>query len=516
METHFGSAPSDQLHDQQMASAGDRAPSGELRPNGGVPRMRLSGGLEDLLSAAADHAQSEGCTSPQLIHIAYAFSRLISAASHLDEAGLRSRSIRQLLRREILAGSDSALRLGDEDEARAIGLLFRHAVGLAWHEGELSLSHVAKSLAAADLAHPLLEAIRNSERAGSFKSDSPASASAPHDNDEQSNPAGGVSEWSANASGRAAFPPTRGLAGSRLRRRHATPDQLELDIREYVREANARAETEPSAADVSSSNRSDASMADLMEALAAKVQILAATQERNQSGNSERIRRLEAEVAAIAARIEPVLAAMGSQLWEEPKFIRKESSFRGSSGSGHGVPLPLRLPAARVRRGPHLNFAKRFVCDLPPKQTQPDHYCLELDDDVASAPTISPNAARRLHTLGIATVRSLLENDPVELAEIMDMDDVTPDMITDWQDQAGLMLLVPELDELHARLFVAAGYRSVRKIKAAEPGSVQAAVLKFAISRHGQALLRGAPPPEPAKVNRLVVSASSAASSNAA
>ena len=69
-------------------------------------------------------------------------------------------------------------------------------------------------------------------------------------------------------------------------------------------------------------------------------------------------------------------------------------------------------------------------------------------------------------------------------------------MIADWQDQARLVLGIPNLRGTHAQLLVGASYRSVAAVAEASPDKLSADILAFASSKDGQRVLRDGAPPD--------------------
>jgi hypothetical protein len=87
---------------------------------------------------------------------------------------------------------------------------------------------------------------------------------------------------------------------------------------------------------------------------------------------------------------------------------------------------------------------------------------------------------------------------------------ITPETITDWQDQARLVCTVPGLRGTHAQLLVGAGYRSADAITVAEADKLCADVLTFAASGPGQRVLRNGDPPDIEKIKGWLEAARSA------
>ncbi|MFZ0848484.1 MAG: DUF4332 domain-containing protein [Hyphomicrobiaceae bacterium] len=126
---------------------------------------------------------------------------------------------------------------------------------------------------------------------------------------------------------------------------------------------------------------------------------------------------------------------------------------------------------------------------------------LSLDQDVVMSPSIGPKTAARLYPHGIKTVRDLIKADPTALSVLVATRHITPEMISDWQDQARLLVTVPGLAGTHAQLLVGAGYPSADAVANAEPEKLCADVLNFALTAAGQRLLRDAETPDREKIN---------------
>ena len=125
---------------------------------------------------------------------------------------------------------------------------------------------------------------------------------------------------------------------------------------------------------------------------------------------------------------------------------------------------------------------------------------LVLDQDVVDGPSIGPKTADRLYPHGIKTIRDLMKAEPTALAVLVNMRHITPEVITDWQDQARLVCTVPGLRSTQAQLLVGAGYRTGDAIASAEAEKLCADVLAFAVTPVGQRLLRNGDPPNIEKI----------------
>ena len=102
----------------------------------------------------------------------------------------------------------------------------------------------------------------------------------------------------------------------------------------------------------------------------------------------------------------------------------------------------------------------------------------------------------RLNRLGLRTVGDLLEADAQYVAEALAVRHITTRTVRDWQDQARLVIAVPDLRGTHAQLIVGAGFRDAENLAAASTNDLCAAVLAYAASSEGQRVLRDGDPPD--------------------
>lgn len=149
-------------------------------------------------------------------------------------------------------------------------------------------------------------------------------------------------------------------------------------------------------------------------------------------------------------------------------------------------------------------------------QGRQKRFYLSLDDDIVKAPSIGPRTAERLNRGGLVTVRDLLAADPEDVAQRCGTRFITARRISDWQQQARLVCVIPWLRGTHAQLLVGAGFGTLDAITAAESHQVSAAILRFAASREGQSVLRAGPPPEPERIRIWIENASQAEPARAA
>lgn len=125
---------------------------------------------------------------------------------------------------------------------------------------------------------------------------------------------------------------------------------------------------------------------------------------------------------------------------------------------------------------------------------------LHAADPLEDAPSIGPKMAEKFAALGIHTVGDFLGHDPHTMADLLDDSRIDAEVLTDWQDQAHLVMTVPGLRGGQAQLLVGAGYRTADGIADADPVALSADILKFAYSAEGKRILRDGNPPDLEKI----------------
>ncbi|NOU05873.1 MAG: DUF4332 domain-containing protein [Hyphomicrobiaceae bacterium] len=143
-------------------------------------------------------------------------------------------------------------------------------------------------------------------------------------------------------------------------------------------------------------------------------------------------------------------------------------------------------------------------------------FYLALDDEIVRAPSIGNRTASRLKAVGIERVRDLLIGDAAEISQKLGVRQMTAQRVADWQAQARLVCVVPWLRGTHAQLLVGAGFASVEELATADSGIVCAAILRFALTRDGQSVLRAGAPPDIERVLKWVQHAALAEPARAA
>jgi predicted flap endonuclease-1-like 5' DNA nuclease len=127
-------------------------------------------------------------------------------------------------------------------------------------------------------------------------------------------------------------------------------------------------------------------------------------------------------------------------------------------------------------------------------------YNLSEADDLERAPSIGPSLAEKFADLGVISVGDFLDQEPRDLAEVLDDTRYGTNIIMSWQDQARLVIQVPGLSGTGAQLLVGAGFRSLRALQLVDPATLCSAILQFSTTPQGQRVLRDGAPPDVEKI----------------
>ncbi len=234
--------------------------------------------------------------------------------------------------------------------------------------------------------------------------------------------------------------------------------------------------------------------------------------------------------AASAGAVHQPLATQSKRL-DEPAFasIGPQQPVGNTPPVTQMAPLTKVEPITRVQPDPKIEpattveAARATVVDSPPtpkaaalqpfasitatqsvpqiaKLPEPRKSYLSLTDDLEAAPSIGTRMAEAFAALGITTVAEFLGQNPSDMAELLDDSRCDSETLTDWQDQAQLVIEVPGLRGTHAQLLVGAGYRTADAIADADPVELSADVLTFANSSDGRRVLRDGNPPDLGKI----------------
>ena len=187
---------------------------------------------------------------------------------------------------------------------------------------------------------------------------------------------------------------------------------------------------------------------------------------------------------------------------------------KGAFGKPNVEPAVARIEPAiaapvRVSAPPIEPPAPVQIDDARAARNERRSYLAETDV-LEAAPTIGPKMAARFAELGIKTVADFLGHEPHDMAELLDDTRIDAEMLTDWQDQAALVIDIPGLRGTGAQLLVGAGYRTRDSIADADPVDLSADVLKYAATSDGKRILRDGHPPDLEKIKDWVEAAQEA------
>lgn len=114
---------------------------------------------------------------------------------------------------------------------------------------------------------------------------------------------------------------------------------------------------------------------------------------------------------------------------------------------------------------------------------------LSPDALVADALLLDELIENELHAAGIMTVEDLLCVDVEELTEFIDDEEISEDMITNWQSQVMLMMRVGGLRPLDAQILIATGIRTADELASSSASDVFKAARSFLDRQIGNHLL---------------------------
>lgn len=121
---------------------------------------------------------------------------------------------------------------------------------------------------------------------------------------------------------------------------------------------------------------------------------------------------------------------------------------------------------------------------------------LQGDSPVEDAPTIGPKLAKRLESADIRSVDDLLDADADKVAAKLGIKTISGDVIRQWQQQAELVLRVPQLRGHDAQILVACGVTDPRELAAMDPATLFELIEPFLGTREAETFLRGSPKPD--------------------
>jgi predicted flap endonuclease-1-like 5' DNA nuclease len=132
---------------------------------------------------------------------------------------------------------------------------------------------------------------------------------------------------------------------------------------------------------------------------------------------------------------------------------------------------------------------------------------LTREASVVDAPSIGPKTATRFQVIGVKTVGDLLDTSPDEAAQKIKASHINARIIKDWQAQAQLACSVPDITGTTAQMLVGAGVTTAADLAGADPAFLLKAIAEFSRTKEGEGALRGAAPPDQAKIEKWIASA---------
>ena len=168
------------------------------------------------------------------------------------------------------------------------------------------------------------------------------------------------------------------------------------------------------------------------------------------------------------------------------------------------APRPVAAAPPTAASVPPVGPARTLRTQPPPQTPEARRSHLVKTDALEAAPSIGPKMAARFAELGIKTVGDFLANNPHDVAELLDDSRIDAETLTDWQDQAQLVIDIAGLRGGGAQLLVGAGYRTAEAIADADPVDLSADVLNFAASSDGKRILRDGDTPDLEKIKGWV------------
>lgn len=143
------------------------------------------------------------------------------------------------------------------------------------------------------------------------------------------------------------------------------------------------------------------------------------------------------------------------------------------------------------------------VVEPLPRRAHAEFY-LTFNSSVEEHPAVHPNLAHRCRSLGVSTIRDLLEVDPQWLAESLRASEVTAARVSNWQAAADLLCNVRNLRPFDARILVGSGIRSASALSAMHPSDLADRVEQFMATETGRKILRSGNSHELASITNWV------------
>jgi hypothetical protein len=137
---------------------------------------------------------------------------------------------------------------------------------------------------------------------------------------------------------------------------------------------------------------------------------------------------------------------------------------------------------------------------------------LSLHAPIGHSPSIGPKTARRLVALGITRVGHLINADPSATAARLATPWITPGLISQWQAEARLANVLPNLSGTWAELLVYCGITDCAQLSQYQKEELSEQVNELCSSEAGKMILRNSEPPPPSLIELWISIASKASS----
>ena len=140
----------------------------------------------------------------------------------------------------------------------------------------------------------------------------------------------------------------------------------------------------------------------------------------------------------------------------------------------------------------------------PMEKQKPLRYYVHLNDDIQEAPEIGKRTAEKLKSIGIMTVKDLLEKTSEEIAHALKHSRITARDVERWKVETKLMLTIPFLRGYEAKLLYLAGYVNAESIQQANPEELYSKISEILKNKAGERALRSSKPPTKDKVKNWI------------
>lgn len=163
---------------------------------------------------------------------------------------------------------------------------------------------------------------------------------------------------------------------------------------------------------------------------------------------------------------------------ETPKVIAVPES-KAKEAKPASKPAP--EPEIVTETAPEPDAATTEAADTAPRDGR-----LTRGAPIVAAPSIGRKTARRLSKAGLTTIADLMDADPDETAEFLDIHYITRETLIDWQDQTRLMMDVPGLRVHDAQILVGSGVRCSEDLAAASARDLFMDAMTFLTTEDGE------------------------------